>query len=270
MTPNTWHRSICGIALAVIAFGLMGCHVERKPKPPKGNVVVQVNKNGHEKTTIVQIPGGLEVPDVPPVPDVPQVPDVPPVPEVAGFPGPIRIIKAPQPPRPAEAVSVNMIKSQPVIRLTAIRSSNPRPNKELALQDALNVARTELMKQLDLLEPPIHTKPSMVTMKQNYIKGEVREILPSESEKEAIRASGLNSNVRWVEIDLELTESQVQKLRSAERVTDAFRMGALLFALIAAVYGFLRLDQWTKGYLTMWLGLGAGAAVVVAALMLLG
>ncbi len=130
----------------------------------------------------------------------------------------------------------------------------------------MTVGRMELMKHLDQLDPPIHARPWLVKMKSEYVKGEVREILPTDNEKTLIKANGVNSNVRWAEIDLELTENQVQQLRSTDRVTDAFRGDAILFAFLAAIYGFLRLDQWTKGYLTMWLGLaGGGVAMLVLA-----
>jgi hypothetical protein len=156
--------------------------------------------------------------------------------------------------------------SQPAIKLPAVRSSKPHPTKDQALADALAVARIELMKQLEALDPPIHARPSMATMKSEYVKGDVRE-LPLSDEKNLVKQSKLNPNVRYVEIDLELTEHQVQQLRATERVTTAFRVGGVLFALIAAAYAFLRLDQWTKGYLTTWLGVGAAAVVLVVAVV---
>ena len=44
----------------------------------------------------------------------------------------------------------------------------------------------------------------------------------------------------------------------------------MLVLTVLAVYGFLRLDAWTKGYLTSWLAIGAIALVVIAALAVLG
>ncbi len=253
-----------GLLVAVLAFGLVGCQGDAKPRPPKPA------KKGEAPN-----------PPAPPVP--PETPESP--------AGPIVIVAGPNGDGPgvrnlpaimkkvedkiafeklaAERFAAKGSPPPPTVRLPGIRSKDPHRTKELALADALNVARIELMKQLEQLDPPIHTRPSMVTMRTNYLKGEPREILPSEEEKSVIRANNLNANVRWVEIDLELSEDHVQKLRSAERVTDAFRIAALAFALVAALYGFLRLDQWTKGYLTLWLGLGAGAAVVVVGLLVL-
>lgn len=243
MNPNRTRRTWSGLALAMVAFGLVGCGGEGPPRPPKVKVTV-----GKKETA--PPPKEQAKPEKPAPPEAPEP-------------------EAPAPTREKLVAAKVPAATQPAIRLSAIRSKNPHPTKEQAIADALIVARTELMKQLDLLDPPIHTRPSMVTMKQNYLKGEPREILPTEEEKSAIRANNLNPNVRWVEIDLELTDDQIQKLRSAERVTDGFRVAGLLFALIAAGYGFLRLDQWTKGYLTLWLGLGAGAAVIVVGLLIL-
>jgi hypothetical protein len=156
---------------------------------------------------------------------------------------------------------------QPALRLPKIRSAQPQLSKEVALDDALNQARLKLMHELQLLDEPIVAKPSKVTMRNEYIKGEPREILPSPEERQALVERGLRGDYRWVEIDLELTEDQVQKLRSSDRVTTGFRGAAMLFALILAIYGFLRLDEWTKGYLTTWIGLGAVAIVMVAAIV---
>lgn len=241
-----------GLVLAVFALGLAGCGSDGPPRPPK--VKVTAKKSDKPAPPVKQEPGQPEPPQPPELPGEPKLPEVP------ALPLSVR----------DKSIAARSAGLQPAIKLTGIKSRNPHPTKEQALADALTVARTELMRQLDQLEPPIHTRPSMVTMRSNYLKGEVREVVPTDDEKQAIRKEGQNANVRWVEIDLELTEDHVQRLRSAERVTDGFRVAAMLFALVAALYGFLRLDQWTKGYLTMWLGLAAGAAVVVVGVLVLG
>jgi hypothetical protein len=244
MTPNRTNRVLAAVALLAFAFGLVGCN-DGNPRPPRVKVSVAGKKGDKDK------------PPAPPA--VPQPPAQPDEPVQANPP------EEPTPPR--EKAVATKTGPQPAIRLAAIRSGKPHPTKEQALADALTVARIELMKHLELLDPPVQARPTMVTMRSSYLKGEIREILPTDDEKKVIRSSGLNANVRWVEIDLELSEDQVQRLRSSERVTDAFRVAALAFALVAALYGFLRLDQWTKGYLTLWLGLGAGVAVVVVGLV---
>jgi hypothetical protein len=265
MTPNRTARVLAGLLVAAFAFGLVGCQGESRPRPPKAA------KNSEKPA-----PPAAETAPVPPAP--PETPDGPIV-IVAGPNGdgrPVRnlpaLMKKVEDKIALEKITAERFAAKgapapPTVRLLGIRSKEPHRTKELALADALTVARIELMKQLEQLDPPIHTRPSMVTMRSQYLKGEPREIPPSEEEKSVIRANNLNPNVRWVEIDLELSEDHVQKLRSAERVTDAFRIAALAFALVAALYGFLRLDQWTKGYLTLWLGLGAGVLVVVVGLM---
>lgn len=252
-------KKLIGLLVAVVAFGVAGCQGEVKPRPPKPTAPKKSDKPG-----AAEPPAPAELWDVPTKAEPAKA--VPPVVIVAGANGEVPAIVK----RFEDRLAAKAAPAQPTVRLAGIRSKNPHPTKEQAIADALNVARTELMKQLDLLDPPVHTRPSLVTMRNSYVKGEIREILPTEEEKSIIRANNLNSNVRWVEIDFELSEDQVQKLRSAERVTDAFRVAALVFALVAALYGFLRLDQWTKGYLTLWLGLGAGAAVLVVGLVVLG
>lgn len=231
---RTW-RVVSLLALAVAAVGLTGCH-PKKPAPPKavGKAPEKAADAGEGKAAVD--------------------------PEAIVGPPVVR----------EKIAAARAFGQQPAVRLPGIRSSKPHTTKEAALTDALTVGRTELMKQLEQLDSPIHARPWLVKMKSEYVKGDVREIPPSDKEKELIKANGLNPNVRWVEIDLELTEDQVQQLRSTERVTDAFRVGALVVAFLAAVYGFLRLDQWTKGYLTLWLGLAAGLAVGGVAMLVLG
>ncbi|WP_149110008.1 undecaprenyl-diphosphate phosphatase [Limnoglobus roseus] len=236
MFPNRTARVLGCLALACLAFGLTGCHA--KPRPAKPKPVA--NEQAPSPKAVGEDGKAVD-------------------PESVVGPPVLR----------EKIAAARTVGLQPAVRLPAIRSSKPHTSKEAALTDALTVARTELMKQLDQLDPPIHARPWLVKMKTEYVKGEVRPVPPTDEEKTAIKANGLNPNVYWVEIDLELTEDQVQQLRSTERVTDAFRGGAILFAFLAAIYGFLRLDQWTKGYLTMWLGLAAGLAVGGVAMLVL-
>lgn len=256
MVPNRTVRVMSLLALAVAAYGLTGCHV-KTPPPPKQATATKVVEQRDGKIADQRDGKAADQRDGK---------------AVAQRDGKAADAEAVVgPPVLRDKIAANRaVGLQTAIRLPGIRSSKPHTTKEAALTDALTVGRTELMKQLEQLDSPIHGRPWLVKMKSEYVKGEVRVIPPTDKEKELIKASGLNANVQWVEVDLELTEDQVQQLRSTERVTDTFRIGALVVAFLAAVYGFLRLDQWTKGYLTLWLGLAAGLAVGGVAMLVLG
>jgi hypothetical protein len=158
-------------------------------------------------------------------------------------------------------------KPEPLIRIERICSENSYTNRDKALNDALNQAQAKIMQQLRLLEPPVMTRPSLAQIRHDFVKRN-EEKKPTEAEKTGWKAGGLDPNRVWVEIDVELTEAQVQKLRAGDRVSDGIRGAGVILALVAAAYGFLRLDAWTKGYLTLWLALAAIAAVVIATVLL--
>ncbi len=166
---------------------------------------------------------------------------------------------------PVRSVSAG---SPVMIQALKVRSDKPYPTREAALNDALIMARIEVMKQLQALEPPVEAKPSMVAMKHEYMKKDsLHEIQPDDAVREEWKASKLNSNRIWVELDVELTEDHVQRLRSSDRVTLMLRVAGVFLTIFAAVYGFFRLDDWTKGYLTLWLACIAVGAVAVAVLI---
>jgi hypothetical protein len=58
---------------------------------------------------------------------------------------------------------------------------------------------------------------------------------------------------------VEVTADQIRELRTRNRVADSLRgLGGLLAVSLAGFF-FLRLDEWSKGYLTSWLALAAAA-----------
>ncbi len=146
-----------------------------------------------------------------------------------------------------------------------VKSEKPYTRKEAALSDALTTARIEVVKQLEALDPPVHARPSMVAMRNDYLrKDSVVEKNPTDSERAEWIANKLDPNRLWVEIDVELNDDQIQRLRSSERVNIGFRIGGVIFVMALAISGFLRLDEWTRGYLTVWLAVGAFVIVGIA------
>ena len=60
-----------------------------------------------------------------------------------------------------------------------------------------------------------------------------------------------------IEYDVEVTADQVRHLRTRDRVGDTLRVFGAFAAVALAGFLFLRADEWTKGYLTRWLAMGA-------------
>jgi hypothetical protein len=66
-----------------------------------------------------------------------------------------------------------------------------------------------------------------------------------------------------------VTAEQVRELRSQERVASGMRVLGIVVAVALAGFLFLRADEWTKGYLTHWLALGAALLAGGAAALLI-
>jgi len=157
---------------------------------------------------------------------------------------------------------------QPAVKFR-VRSEAPHASKEKALNDALAVARLKLAEKLAAFDPPIRTLPTVEQVRNEYIRPEsVTEVQPKAEDKAAWEAAKLDTNRVWVDVDVELSDDQVRQLRSVGRLekTGVFAAGAFVLAL--GLFGFLRLDAWTKGYLTTVIGIGVAAAVVAAMALL--
>jgi len=270
-------------ALAVLAAAA-GCQ-DRSPRPPAAVRSSDVRRMSPPELQAFAADGGIaagakagqeavarhEIPPAPPAPLAPPAPNIP----TTKAQGPAQVVRIN---REGADVSVTVSATKParagartgtppVISLTGIKSDKPYPSKERATEDALTVAQMELTKALQKLDPPVTAKPSLSTIRSEYVRRDgVREVQPSAEDRKEWAARGLDPNRVWVTVDVEVSESQVNNLRAGERVNTAFHYGAVVFAGLLAAYGFLRLDAWTKGYLTSWLALGAVAVVVLALL----
>jgi hypothetical protein len=162
--------------------------------------------------------------------------------------------------------------SRYVTKPVKVRSESPHPTQQEAHLDALAVARVRLAEQLRQLDPPIHVEPSTSFVLQHVRPGSVTRVEPTDEQREEWKKLDLDPNQVWEEFELTgLTEEEVRHLRSAGRLTTTGRLVAVPFILAVALYGFLRIDAWMKGNLTVALGVGmaalAGGAVAMLALM---
>ena len=146
----------------------------------------------------------------------------------------------------------------------------PYPTEAEADARAIEEAQKLIEKRLKELDPPVEYLPPISVVRNEYIRKESRLVrLPPESEKNAIISAGYVESRRYVDYTVEVTGEQIRELRTRNRVTDGLRaLGAMAVVSLAGFF-FLRLDEWSKGYLTSWLALAAAAlgGGIVAALV---
>ena len=136
---------------------------------------------------------------------------------------------------------------------------------------ALDRAREEVEDYLARQSPPVHWKPSRDWVDKNLVK--TRHPEPKDHDEEPLLGQGYDVTLK-VEVGpkqyREILENDREQ-RVQQRALLLARILAGVVALLVAVVGYLRLDEATKGYYTLWLRLGALGLVggVAAALLLL-
>jgi len=175
----------------------------------------------------------------------------------------------PQPPPPAVRSDVsNSGKPGPAIKLS-VRNENPEESREKAINEALLVAQRQIAEHLRNLDPPINDRPSIETIRAEYLRSDTVAI-EQVTDKDLIakwQAAGVGANRMHAHLDIEVSEDQVRKLRSVDRLGSAGWLAALAFAAVTALFGFLRVDGWTKGYLTTGLAVAFAGAVGAAVVL---
>ena len=127
-----------------------------------------------------------------------------------------------------------------------------------AEEDALAQAREIIEKKLSELDPPVRHKVSVNEVRTEFLRKDSRTARkPDPEEAELLVREGISGNLVYVEYDVEVTAEQVRELRAQERVGAGVRIIGALMVVALAGFMFLRADEWTRGYLTSWLALGA-------------
>ncbi len=175
------------------------------------------------------------------------------------------------PPPPAaekEKPSAAAAGRAPVVE--TVRSATPHATVAEAEADAYEVARKVIAERLAEQTPPVRHVPPLSAVRDQYVRKGSRAVRPpTEVEKETFEKAGVTGNLVYVEYTVEVTDDHLRLLRAQDRVSDALRVTGGLLVVCAAAFLFLRADEWSRGYLTSWLGLLAGlfvAAGVVAAM----
>jgi hypothetical protein len=158
--------------------------------------------------------------------------------------------------------------SLPLIR-EPVHSSFPYPNEADADEDALAVARDVIEQRLAELDPPVYYRPSLTEVKNEFLRRDSRKVRPPDPEERLqLARHGFGPNLVYVEYEVQLLPEQVRSLRTRDRLIDALRVLGAVTAVALVGFLFLRLDEWTRGYLTRWLAVGALALAAGAAVAL--
>lgn len=129
-------------------------------------------------------------------------------------------------------------------------------------EDALLQAQERVAQRLRELRPPVNVRPPLDAVRSEYVRRDTRTVrYPGPQESELLKQNGYSAERVYVEYDVQVTADQVRVLRTRDRIDDALRAIGVLTAAALAAFLFLRLDEWTKGYLTSRL---AVAAIVLA------
>ena len=217
----------------------------------------ELKKKGMSEKLVSAIFPNVSAPPAPTPPVTPKPPVVQ-QPQTPAFKGVEPLVRS-----EARRTSVVVISERIVTEI-------PYPTEAEADARAIEEAQKLIERRLKELDPPVEYLPPISVVRNEYIRKESRLVrLPSESEKNAIASAGYAEGRRYVEYTVEITGEQIRELRTRNRVVDGLRALGAIAAVSLAGYFFLRLDEWSKGYLTSWLALAAAAlgGGIVAALV---
>lgn len=180
---------------------------------------------------------------------------------------PVQVTPAPPPPKPAPPPPPPAPPAAPApvsgdrIR-EVVRSELPYSSIAKADEDAIEQAQKKLVEKLPSLG--VRQKPPLSAVREQYVNKESRVVRkPTDAEQAIIDKAGMTDpNLVYVEYTVEMSEPQIRQLRMFDRIVDALRVAAGVFVVALAGFLFLRADDYSRGYLTSWLGLLAGLGVI--------
>ena len=144
------------------------------------------------------------------------------------------------------------------IVIRGVRSANPHvlpKDRGQAEQEALSEARRILIEKGYM---PAKAGPTEWPLEV----ADSKDVAAQEETKKAWAKEGLDDGRGWVEIDAKVSHDTLRKERAKGRTAEVGFWFGTAFLVLLGGYGFLRLDMWTKGYLTLVLGLVVGAAAI--------
>jgi hypothetical protein len=146
----------------------------------------------------------------------------------------------------------------------------PSPSRAAAIDEALSQAQRKVRAYLYSLNPSLDWTPSLSYIQNKLVrqdwKEETKEIEILGEKKSTYRV------VMQVEVTPDTRRDMLQQARGflvQQRMIWLGKILAVLVVLLAAVAGYLRLDESTKGFYTTWLRVAAVGLVAVVGLGLL-
>ncbi len=148
------------------------------------------------------------------------------------------------------------------------RVSNPYPlsNETDAEEEAIVAAAEVISQRLRELDPPVHYRPNVEEVKNDYLRRSSRTVRPvTPQERTDLERLGIEPNRVYVEYEVSMSAEQLRELRTRQRLIDAFQIAPVLYGGLLIGYGFLRLDARTKGNRTRLLAVVSGLLAVGSA-----
>lgn len=173
------------------------------------------------------------------------------------------------PPRPGPPV---LIRERVINRV-------PRPTVDEAEEDALTVAAELLAQRFADMDPPLEHHPTREEVRQEYMRRDSREVIPFRQRlrQNDPRTQQLLPILKFiaspaeleqlvdVEFDVEVTSEQIRHLRSQQRLEFIVPLMLMLMLILSGVSLGLFLEEWSKGYFSLWVVVVLLALLALAA-----
>lgn len=135
-------------------------------------------------------------------------------------------------------------------------------NEEDAYRSALEKARRDLAAYLAAQSPPIRWTPTIDEME--HVAHVAKEGGTKDFGRDVGEMYEAHVRVDLTAKDRALIAERDRSEQMEDRVWLALRILAAAVVVMAAVAGYVRLDDWSKGYYTTWLRLGVAGAIAAA------
>jgi hypothetical protein len=186
----------------------------------------------------------------------------------------MRHVRPPMPPAPPDSDEIDAEVEGAMAMAGAEARATPKPpeavplaswtiptkfgeTKEKALEKALKDAQNHLIVFLREQSPPIAWKPPLEYVRDWLVK----EVTPREKEVGTDKVPGVDVVVQLNSDQLAAIRKLDQNERLEGRLATLAKLLAGFVAGLMALSGYIRLDEWSKGYYTGWLRIAAVAFI---------
>lgn len=147
-----------------------------------------------------------------------------------------------------------------------VTSDDWHKNHDDAWNDALKVAQSEIEKVWRSWRPEFAWTPSIAYVERRFVRESRQE--PKDFPNEVGPMVRVNLRVEINRADYRDMVKSARRAAAEKRLTLSAFLLAGCVAFLTFFSGYLHLNDWTKGYYTRWLRLGAGVAIALAGVIL--